>query len=90
MRDLHAWVWGDYLTSSILYYTGHPAFKLPFSTPEMRRLIYGWVQAKGDPQYLIADSDYMKGFVVEARAEGWQLTPVGTLRDNVCYRLDRP
>ena len=90
MLDPRAWIWADYLSSAIVYYTGHPSFKIPFSTPEMRRLMYAWVQAEGDPQYLIADSDYMKGFVDEARADGWRLTPVGELRDEVCYRMDRP
>ncbi len=85
-----AWVWADLYSSSILYYTGHPAFKVTFGAPEMRRSMYEWVQAKGDPQYLVADSDQIKPLVAEARAAGWRLTPVGDLRGAVCYRLDRP
>ncbi len=90
MLDPRAWIWADYFSSSIVYYTGHPSFKIPFSGLDMRRLMYGWVQARGEPQYLVADSGYMKSFVDEARAEGWRLTPIGEIRDRVCYRMDRP
>ncbi len=51
--------------------------------------MYAWVQTKGDPQYLLVDSDLMKPFMDEARADGWRLTPIGELRDEVCYRMDR-
>ena len=65
-----AWIWSDWLSSAIVYYTGHPAFKINFSTPEMRRLMYAWVQTKGDPQYLLVDSDLMKPFTDDAHTDG--------------------
>ncbi len=85
-----AWVWADLYSSSLLYYHGHPAFKVSFGTPEMRRAMYDWVQAKGDPQYLVADSEQIKPLADEARNDGWQLTPIGDVRGAVCYRMERP
>ena len=85
-----AWVWADLYSSSILFYTGHPAFKISFATPETRRLMYGWIKAKGDPQYLVDDSAQTRPLVAEARAAGWRLVPVGEVRDATCYRMDPP
>ena len=90
LLEPHAWVWADLYASSVLYYTGHPAFKISFAGLEMRRAMYGWVQDKGDAQYLVDDSDQTKPIVAQARADGWRLTPVGTVREAVCYRMDPP
>ena len=42
-----SWVWADHYSSSIVYYTGHPAFKVPFTSTETRRLLFGLDQGQG-------------------------------------------
>ncbi len=88
--DAWSWIWADRYSSSIIYYTGHPAFKLPFSSAETRRLMCGWIKAKGDPQYMVIDSPDMERVAAEARAAGWQLLPAGTVRDVPCFRMEMP
>ncbi len=85
-----SWVWADHYSSSIVYYTGHPAFKVPFTSTETRRLLFGWIKAKGDAQYLVIDSPDMERVAAEARAAGWQLSPAGIVRDVPCYKLALP
>jgi len=85
-----AWIWADMYSSSIIYYTAHPAFKIPFSSPELRKRMYGWIKDKGDPQYLVIDSESMQNIMAEAKAAGAQLTPVGYIREAPCYKLVMP
>ena len=61
-----------------------------FSTPEMRKQIYDWVKAKGDPQYMEVETPEMSEIFAEAQAEGWRFLPVGTLRNATCYKMEKP
>jgi len=90
LLDAKAWIWADTYSSSIDYYTAHSSFKLPFSTPQMRKLMYAWIKSKGDSQYMIADSDGMKKLVGEAQALGWKLTYLGDLRGAPYYKMEMP
>ena len=85
-----SWVWADLYSSSILYYTGHPSFKALFAPSPTRLAMYRWVQAKGDPQYLVVDSNGAESQADEARAAGWRLTPVGEIRGATCYKMEAP
>jgi len=89
MLGENAWIWADNYSGSIVYYTGHAAFKLPFSSPETRQMMYRWIQTKGYSQYMVVDSDDMKKIADETRAAGWQLSPAGTVREAACYKMER-
>jgi hypothetical protein len=88
MQDPHAWIWADTFSGSIRYYAGHPAFRVYPGTPDMRRMMYGWIKARGEPQYFVEDSETMCGLLHEARAAGWKATLIGYIRDVPCFRLD--
>jgi hypothetical protein len=88
MQDTHAWIWADYLSGSIRLYTGHPSFKIYSTSPETRKMIYGWIKARGEPQYLVEDTETMRRLIDEARQDGWKITLVGYIRDVPCFRMD--
>ncbi len=88
LQDSHAWLWADFWSGSIRFYTGHPAFKIFACGPDIRQRVYGWVKARGEPQYLVEDSETMRRLVDEARKAGWKLTLVGYIRDVPCFRMD--
>jgi hypothetical protein len=86
----NAWIWADNYSSSVVYYTAHPAFKMTFASPELRKRVFGWIKDKGDTQYLVIDCDSMHTVMSEAQAFGAKLTPVGYIREAPCYKLDMP
>jgi len=95
LLEKNAWIWGGEYSSSIVYYTGHPAFKIGFSSPEIRKQIYEWVKVKGDAQYMEMETGNagtadMSGIFAEAQALGWRFSPVGTLRNATCYKMEKP
>ena len=89
MLGQNAWIWADNYSGSIVYYTGHAAFKLPFSSPEIRQMMYQWIQVNGYSQYMVMDSDTMKELIAEARTLGWQFSPAGSIREAPCYKMER-
>jgi len=88
MQDPHAWIWAHMFSGSVRYYTGHPAFRIYACDPDIRKMIYGWVKARGDRQYLVEDCDTMRQTIDEVRALGWKTTLIGHIRDAPCYRMD--
>lgn len=79
LADERAWVWADLLTGTLWYYTNKPAFRVRFSNPETRALVYRFVYDRGEPQYIVRDSD----FVDEAMSEITKLGGTCELRGKV-------
>ena len=89
MQAPDAWIWADYYSGTTRLYTGHPAFKLYAASPRGRRLMYEWVRQRGEPQYIIEDSDSMRRILDEVRSLGWKTLLVGYAWDKPCYRLTK-
>lgn len=79
LADERAWVWADLLTGTLWYYTQKPAFRVRFSNPETRAMVYRFVYDRGEPQYIVRDSD----FVDEAMSEITRLGGTCELRGKV-------
>jgi hypothetical protein len=88
LRDPRGWVWAEYYSGTLTYFGGHAAFKLPFSTPESRRLAFAF--ARGSPQYLLEDSSSMTELAAELRASGARLERAGRVEPFSYYRIDWP
>jgi hypothetical protein len=86
LADDHAWVWADLLTGTLWYYDNKPAFKIQFTNPETRALIFKFVFDRGDRQYIIQDNDRMLQFMDEAQKLGGTLKQEGKV-DGVAYFL---
>lgn len=71
--DDKAWIWADLLTGSLWYYASKPAFKIQFTDPETRAMIFRWVFERGERQYLIQDSEQMKKYIEEIEQLGGKL-----------------
>ena len=88
LQNEHAWLWADDLSGSIRLYTGHPAFKIYACNPTTRKMVFDWVKARGEPQYVVEDSETMRHIADEARNTGWKTTLVGYVCDSPCLRMD--
>ncbi|MDX6305790.1 MAG: hypothetical protein QOI77_2759 [Blastocatellia bacterium] len=88
LTDDHAWVWADLLTGTLWYYDNKPAFKIQFTNPETRALIFKFVFDRGDRQYIIQDNDRMLQFMGEVIQLGGTLEPRGKI-DGQLYFLIR-
>jgi hypothetical protein len=69
----HAWIWADLLSGTFWYYGRKPAFKIGFSIPEARALLYRFVFERGDSQYLVHDSPSMQDIMQEISHMGGRL-----------------
>jgi hypothetical protein len=90
MADERAWVWADLLTGSLWYYANKPAFKIQFSNPETRALVFRFVFERGDRQYLIQDSDLMQRYMDEIVKLGGTLEPRGKVDGQPYYFVRWP
>jgi hypothetical protein len=88
LADDHAWVWADLLTGTFWYYADKPAFKIQFTNPETRAMIFKFVFDRGERQYLIQDSERMQQFMGEIIQWGGTLEPRGKV-DGQPYFLIR-
>jgi hypothetical protein len=73
LADDRAWVWADLLTGTLWYYDNKPAFKIQFTNPETRALIFKFVFDRGDRQYIVQDNDRMLQFMDEIIKAGGTL-----------------
>jgi len=90
MADEAAWVWADLLTGSLWYYAEKPAFKIQFSNPETRAMVFRFVFDRGDRQYLIQDSDLMRRYMDEIEKLGGTLEPRGRVDGQPYYFVRWP
>ncbi len=73
LADDRAWVWADLLTGTLWYYDNKPAFKIQFTNPETRALIFKFVFDRGERQYIVQDSERMQQFMDEIIHRGGAL-----------------
>lgn len=87
LADPKAWVWADLLTGSFWYYANKPAYKIQFTNPETRARIFRFVFERGEPQYLIQDSERMQTYMNEIQALGGTLELKGKINNQDPYFL---
>ena len=82
-----AWIWADLFSGSFWYYANKPAFKINYSDAQTRRLVYQFVYDRGEPQYLVRDSEYMQHVADEISRLGGKLEPRGEVGGGYTYFL---
>lgn len=70
LANSRAWVWSDFESGAFWYYAQKPAFRIVDSDPSTRALLYDFVRRRGEPQYLIYDSPYMRSMMDEISNQG--------------------
>jgi hypothetical protein len=65
------------LSGTLWYYAKKPAFKIMFTDPETRALVYRFVFERREPQYIIRDSPETQRLMNEISHMGGQLEPRG-------------
>lgn len=90
VADEKAWVWADLLTGSLWYYARKPAFKIQFTDPPTRELLYKFVFDRGERQYLIQDSERMKMYMDEIVKLGGTLEQRGKVDGQLCFLVHWP
>ena len=86
----HAWVWADILTGTLWYYANKPAFKMGFTDPETRALAYRYVFERGEPQYVIRDSEGMQSIMDEISQMGGLIEPRGKVDGHPYFLIRWP
>lgn len=87
LADARAWIWADLLTGSLWYYANKPAYKIQFTNPETRTMIFRFVFERGEPQYVIQDSEQMPRFMDEIVKLGGSLELKGKIDGHNPYFL---
>jgi hypothetical protein len=70
LTDERAWVYADELTGPLWYYAGRPAHKIWWTDPATRALVYRFVFERGEPQYVVQDSESMQSVLNEIERMG--------------------
>jgi hypothetical protein len=86
----HAWVWADLLSGTFWYYGNKPAFKIGFTVPDTRALVYGFVFERGESQYLVRDSATMQEIMQEISHMGGRLEPRGEVQGYPYFLIHWP
>ncbi len=90
VSDEHAWVWADMYTGTLWYYAQKPAYKITFSDPATRALVFRFVFDRGEPQYLLRDSPDMQKMMDEISGLGGALEPRGEIDHQPYYLIHWP
>jgi hypothetical protein len=90
LADAHAWIWADLLTGTLWYYDRKAAFRVRFSNPEIRAMVYRYVQARGEPQYIIRDSEFIDEMMAEITRMGGTFEPRGRVDGQPYYLVHWP
>lgn len=90
LADEKAWVWADLLTGSLWYYNRKPAFKIQFTDPPTREMLYKFVFDRGEQQYLIQDSERMQTYMDEIIKLGGTLEQRGKVDGQIYYLVHWP
>jgi hypothetical protein len=83
-----AWVYADLMTGSLWYYAEKPSYKILFADGATRAQAYRFAFERGEPQYVIRDSEGMQSAIAEIERMGAILIPRGMV-DNYPYFLVR-
>jgi hypothetical protein len=87
LADQRAWVYADLLTGSLWYYAGKPAFKIQFSDPGTRERLYRFAFDRGEPQFVIRDSEAMAPYVDEIQQLGGTLEARGRVAGQPYFHI---
>jgi hypothetical protein len=90
LADEKAWVWADLLTGSLWYYDRKPAFKIQFTDPPTREMLYKFVFDRGEQQYLIQDSERMQTYMDEIVKLGGTLEQRGKVDGQLYFLVHWP
>jgi hypothetical protein len=90
LADERAWVFADMLTGTIWYYAQHPAYKITFANPATRILVYRFISARREPQYVLRDSPSMQPILDEIVRMGGVAEERGTIDNYPYYRIYWP
>jgi len=90
LADQRSWLWADLLTGTLWYYHQKPAFKIQFSDPQTRALLFRFVFDRGDQQYLIEDSERMPRYMDEIKELGGSLERRGDIDGAPYYLIHWP
>jgi hypothetical protein len=85
-----AWIWADLLSGTFWYHGHKPAFKIGFTDPETRALLYRFAFERGEPQYLISDSATMQDLGREIVRMGGRLEPRGEVDGQPFFLIHWP
>jgi hypothetical protein len=83
-------VWADLLTGTLWYYHQKPAFKIQFSDPRTRALLFKHVFDRGDRQYLVQDSERMQTYINEIAQLGGSLELRGKIEGQPYFLVHWP
>lgn len=90
LTDARSWVWADLLTGTFWYYANKPAFKIQFTNPEMRAMIFRFVFDRGERQYIVQDSERMQKFMDEIVQLGGSLEERGKIDGHPYFLVKWP
>jgi len=85
-----AWIWADLSSGTFWYYANMPAFKINYSDPQTRLLVYQFVYDRGEPQYLVRDSEYIQHVAEEISRLGGILEPRGVVEGFSYFLINWP
>lgn len=84
------WIWADLMTGTLWYYDQKPAFKIQFTNPETRALLFKFVFDRGEQQYLLRDSQEMEKSMGEIGQLGGTLEQRGTIEGQPYFLIRWP
>lgn len=90
LSDDQAWVWADLTTGTLWYYDHKPAFKIQFTDPQTRALLFRFVFNRGERQYLVQDSEEMQRFMKEIAQLGGTLELRGKIEYHPYFLVHWP
>ena len=90
LADDKAWVWADLTTGTLWYYDHKPAFKIQFTDPQTRALLFKFVFDRGERQYLVQDSEEMQRFMKEIVQMGGTLEERGKIERHPYFLVHWP
>jgi len=83
-------VWADLTTGTLWYYDHKPAFKIQFTDPQTRALLFKFVFDRGEHQYLVQDSEEMQRFMKEIVQMGGTLEERGKIERHPYFLVHWP
>ena len=92
LADDKAWIWADWMSGSFWYYANKPAFnfKIASTDAETRALIFRYIFDRGEPQYLVQDSEESKQYIAEIEHLGGKLELRGKVNGQLYFLIDWP
>jgi hypothetical protein len=78
------------LTGTLWYYARKPAFKVQFSNAEARLMVYRFVFERGEPQYVLRDSEEMQKLMNQMAELGASFEERGRVDDQPYFLVHWP